>query len=488
MPGSLFKPISPSITRQYGGTGLGLAISRRLVELMEGEMGLKSEPGKGSTFWFELSLKLQQQEEEENPVVSHEELLGKKVLIVDDNGTNREILHHQVIAWGMGNGSAEDGKQALEMLRAAAAAEQPYDLCLLDRQMPEMDGIELARRIVSDPAIPSPHLVMLSSAAPDGESALASEAGINRYLLKPVRQSVLYDCLLTVLGTSAAEDKPQPPLEPLAEGVALEAFVLLVEDNPVNQEVALSMLDLLGCKVEVTANGREALEAMSRETFDLVLMDCHMPEMDGFAAATEIRLREQLDGDIRHVPIIALTANVQEGVQERCRAAGMDDYLSKPFTREQLLERLRRWLDQPELSADSTIEARTASTFQPEQTPCTLNQEMLEGIRALQRPGRPDILSKAINLYIESSTELMQTIRHSIKQDEPEALRAAAHSLKSSSANLGAERFAAVCAELEEIGRQGITDAATKLLDHLESEYQSASLALQHEMRGIPAA
>ena len=205
---------------------------------------------------------------------------------------------------------------------------------------------------------------------------------------------MLHDCLLTLLGKSVVADAARPRTKAVPEEETLDACVLLAEDNPVNQEVAVSMLELLGCKVEVAGNGREAVEAMSRRAFDLVLMDCHMPEMDGFAAATEIRLREQQDGDIRHVPVIALTANVQKGVQERCRVAGMDDYLSKPFTRDQLLRHLRRWLDNREIPAGSETPACATGLADHEETACILNREMLDRIRALQRPGKAQFTAK----------------------------------------------------------------------------------------------
>ena len=482
-----FAQADGSTTRQYGGTGLGLTISRRLVELMDGEMGVESEVGKGASFWFELSMQPQQQTDAID-VPSRDGLFGKRVLIVDDNGTNRDILRHQVVAWGMNNSTAESGAQALEMLYEAVVAGRPYDVVLLDRNMPEMDGVELAHRIVSNPGIPKAYLIMLSSAGVDGESALVSDAGVDRYLLKPVRQSVLHDCLLEILGRSVDVAAVQSTSSVVPEGATLNAHVLLAEDNPVNQEVAVTMLELLGCQVEVAGNGREVLEAMAKWTFDLVLMDCHMPEMDGFAAATEIRLREQQDAGARSIPIIALTANVQKGVQERCRIAGMDDYLSKPFTREQLLEHLRRWVDARALSPDSPALFESAGSSWREETRCILKQEMLDRIRVLQRPGRPDILRKAIGLYMDSAPGLMQTLRESIEQGDGEALRAAAHSLKSSSANLGAERLAALCEELEGMGTTGCMDAGAALLDRVDSEYQAAHTALLDEMRGIPAA
>ncbi|MCD4755755.1 MAG: response regulator [Deltaproteobacteria bacterium] len=480
-----FSQADGSTTRNYGGTGLGLAISRRIVNLMSGEMGVESEPGKGSTFWFTVSL-TRRTGKKHHGLLPAEDLRGMRVLIVDDNATNREILYNQTIAWEMQNSSAENGAQALEMLHTAAVKGETYDIVLLDWHMPGMDGIELARRLSADPLIPEMHLVMLSSAGLDEEAERAAVVGIHRYLNKPVRQSELYDCLVEIISASVEGQVLQPHgVQTEGAKAVFDAHILLAEDNPVNQVVALEMLELMGCRVDVAENGREAVEAISKAGFDLVLMDCHMPEMDGFTAVAKIREHEQAGGNGQRVPIIALTADVQKGVQDQCVAAGMDGYLSKPFTQDQLQTVLLRWLDRHGEFNGSKAMEQSAGPDEHKETEPLLEQHALDKIRALQRPGKPNILGKIIKLYLESSPELITTVRESVEQGDSKALCEAAHSLKSSSANLGAIQLAAVCKELEDMGREGRTDGAKALMDRIESEHQSAHAALAEELGKI---
>jgi PAS domain S-box-containing protein len=330
-----FAQADGSTTRKYGGTGLGLAISKQLVELMDGEIGIDSAPGKGSTFWFTARL-------ERRPPTPHVvpvppiDLEGLRVLIVDDNATNRKILSHQTASWKLIPSEAEDGDRALELLRAAAARREPFHTVLVDLHMPGMDGFELARIIKADAAIAGIPLVLLPSYGQRGDGHLARGIGIAAYLTKPVRQSQLYDCLVTVLNRSGvAASQPYMLARPdLVTRYTLKEretrgrrLILVADDNIVNQKVAASQVKNLGYRVDVVANGLEAVEALIRIPYDLVLMDCQMPEMDGYEATAAIRLRE---GRLKHTPIIAMTAMAMEEDRERCLAAGMDDYISKP--------------------------------------------------------------------------------------------------------------------------------------------------------------
>jgi len=477
-----FSQADGSTTRKYGGTGLGLAISCQLVELFGGEMGVNSEPGNGSTFWFTIRL-ARQTHGTPDTTYPRQDLLGMRVLVVDDNGTNREILHNQVIAWGMHSGMAKNGSQALEMLRMSAERGNAYDLALLDWHMPGMDGIELAHRLRKDPMIPETRLVMLSSAGFDEETTRAMDVGIDLHLNKPVRQSLLYDCLLKVMGAPSARGEQKPDNMPTGEtGPKFDAYILLAEDNPVNQEVTLSMLELLGCRVNIVESGLQAVNEFSKNSYDLVLMDCHMPEMDGFDATREIRRREEVNGKGRHIPVIALTANVLKGVQEECQTAGMDDYLAKPFTKDQLQTVILRWINQQEESAGSKAMANSTEQEEHTQGEPTLEKERLDNIRALQRPDAPNILGKIINLYLKNTPGLMQSIHESIEQGESKCLQEAAHSLKSSSGNLGAVKLAEVCKELEKMGREGRAGSAVALLDSIEAEYELVQTALKQEL------
>jgi PAS domain S-box-containing protein len=334
-----FTQADTSTTRKFGGTGLGLAISKRLIGLMGGDIGLTSEPGRGSTFWFTVRLA---KGEAAPPAPRRSDALpGLRALVVDDNATNRMVLTHNLAGLGLRVAEASGGAEALAALRSA---EESFALALLDFQMPGMDGLELARHIKADPALAGVRLILLTSLGVRGLRELARAAGIAGYLVKPVRLSQLHDCLAMVMAATvplpSAPARPAPGSERRPPPVAHGPRVLLAEDNVVNQRVALRLLEKLGCCVDVVGNGREAVIAAARGEYALVFMDCEMPEMDGFAATAAIR---QGETGSRRVPIIALTASAMQGDREECLAAGMDDYLSKPLGLHDMERMLRRW-------------------------------------------------------------------------------------------------------------------------------------------------
>ena len=346
-----FSQADTSTTRRYGGTGLGLAISKQLVALMGGEIGIESEVGKGSTFWF--TAHFPKLPDHVKPAPFGRDPLDLRVLVVDDNATNRQILRHQIFSWKMQKGSAAGGHEALQVLRAAVAEGRPYDVALLDLEMPEMDGLTLARAIKADPKIANTRLIALATLGKHLGEAQMLEAGLAAYLIKPIKQSRLLDCLVDVIGRAAAEHvfaktdvRAAETISPSVLAERQNVNILLAEDNPINQKVALATLKKLGYSADTADNGLEVMSALQRKPYSVVFMDCQMPEMDGFAAARQIRKLEA-NGEpcpwSAPVHIIALTAIAMEGDREKCLAAGMDDYITKPVRLPEMQAALQRW-------------------------------------------------------------------------------------------------------------------------------------------------
>ena len=406
-----FSQADGSTTRNYGGTGLGLAISKRLTHLMGGEIGAEGLPGEGSTFWFTAQLEVTASRVR----AGRNELEGRAVLVVDDNATNRRILTRQLTGRGAAVTEADGGERALEIMRGGAR----FDLGLLDLHMPGMDGVELARAIRAQPGFEATPLILLTSS---DHATGAEKAGIAISLGKPVRPSSLFSAIADVLSNTGEADGAGPGKPARSARMALRSDrrVLLVEDNPVNQMLALRMVEKLGLEVTVAANGHEALEAVGEETFAAILMDCQMPEMDGYEATAEIRRRE--DGNGAHTPIIAMTASTMAGDRERCLAAGMDDYLSKPLDTEAFNVTLSRWVG-------------------------PVNPAAIDRLREQVGPGVA--LAPLVEIFRTNTPTKIAELREAAETKDTEGVRRAAHFLKGSASSLGAVRLAALCGEIE---------------------------------------
>ncbi|MEN8762665.1 MAG: response regulator [Thiogranum sp.] len=502
-----FSQADGSTTRKYGGTGLGLAISRQLVGLMGGQLGVESVAGQGSTFSFELELEKQQTPRSMSPARPANDFSKLHVLVVDDNATNLEILSHHLETWNIRHSCVESGASALQLLHAEVASNNPYNMVILDYHMPEMDGLELAGKISTDPLLARTRMVMFSSVDDVVLQQNSFDLGIDYSITKPVRQSELYDCLINrsvsdYRSTDHDTNDEYPLLVPTSDLESMQ--ILVVEDNEVNQAVAIGMLKKLGYRGMHTANnGREALEKVEQTHYDLILMDMQMPVMDGYQATTALREREQslsvaTDGAANpHTPVVALTANALEGDRECCLEAGADDYLSKPFSPMDLGKLLEKWLPQTgtrNASTSSRGELTEAEPTSPvpvqgdepamELSAPPIDQSVLDVIRDMEDEDDPDMLADIIGLYRDKSVKLLQSLQTAIANMDAEAMRVAAHTLKSSSANVGARVLADLCRELEELGRSGSLDNAATKLSHLYDEYRRVDVALSDEIKG----
>jgi signal transduction histidine kinase/DNA-binding response OmpR family regulator/HPt (histidine-containing phosphotransfer) domain-containing protein len=478
-----FSQADDSTTRKYGGTGLGLAISKQLVELMGGSIGVENARTQGSVFWFTVSFD-KRRVDPDAPGDHQHTIEGLRVLIVDEQHTSRTGLQEHLAAWQVGSDGAASADEALSRLNAAASAGRPYDAAIIDMELTHSSALLLASTIKADAATRATRLLVLSRERVAADPVQRREAGVAYQLIKPARAADLFECLATrPRGATAPAPQfvPPEPTRSVARGHARR--VLLAEDNPVNVEVAMAMLESLGLAAQCARNGEEALQMMRRGEYDVVLMDCQMPVMDGFAATTEIRREERESGRGRTLPVIAITANALQGDREACLAAGMDDYLSKPFTQQQLAAVIGRWVALPLVA--TVHHGDQAPRLPPESVEVihreVINRTALDNIRALSADGGDALVQRVIAAYVDDTPQHLQTLRRAIAGEDALCVRKVAHSLKSASANVGAQKLAQLCKELEHLGRAETTEGASGLLTDMEQEFQ----AVRHSLTAL---
>ncbi len=505
----LFTPFvqaDSSTTRRYGGTGLGLAICKQLAELMGGGVGVRSEPGRGSTFW--CIVRLGKQTHPIPAIAPSVDLKGRRILIVDDNESNRTILHHLASGWGMEDAVAEDAATALALVERKAAEGSRYDVAVLDMMMPGKDGLELARELRAHPAGADVPLVLLTSLVQPGHAEQARQAGITAYLPKPVRHDQLQQCLRTVLGLrtepSGLREEMDGSAVPSVSFITRHTLpeggprlrILVAEDNLINQKLAVRMVERLGYQADVVENGSQAIEALRRTSYAAILMDCQMPGMDGYEATRRIREWEESHRSLvsgqslqelptspdslpmtndespmtrHHIPIIAVTANAMQGDRERCLAAGMDDYLAKPVKSQELETVLRRWLP----TSDSAMDVvAPASPMEPLAASGGggAGEDIFNPAKLLRNVGGDErLVRQLVELFQERGSLMMEKITDAVEQDDAKRLEQAAHLLKGTAGNLCAREVVLAASRLEAYGRLGSLSEAPVVLERLKT-------------------
>jgi PAS domain S-box-containing protein len=472
-----FTQADASTTRKYGGTGLGLAISKQLAEIMGGEIGVDSKEGKGTEFWFTVRLR-KQIRGTKPPSYPAAGLSGIRILIVDDNATNREILTKQMLSWGMRPTETFNGPSAIQALYNALADKDPFLLAVIDMQMPDMNGETLGRIIRTDPRLSETRMVMLTSLGARGDTKLFAEIGFAAYLTKPIRHQELKGVLSLVLAGQSMELPRKLPIvtrhtvrETLAPFAGSNARILLAEDNITNQQVALGILKKFGLDADAVANGEEALVALKSIPYDLVLMDVQMPVMDGLEATRRIRDRETslLNPAI---PVIAMTAHAMHGDREKCLRAGMNDYVPKPLSPQNLAETLEKWLPKKTLLAKESKQTETPTV--PE--PVVWNKEEM-----LARMMNDNALFHRISRrFLEDIPKQIQTLVGYVEAGDVSGVERQAHTIKGASAQIGGPCLSAVAANMEQAARDGNLQRAAAFLPELHAEFQRLKQAMEH--------
>ena len=460
-----FTQADASTSRRFGGTGLGLSISKQLVMMMDGEIGVESTEGKGTTFWFTARFRKQLYGKQEEPVVSAD-LSKKRVLIVDDNESNRFVLRKQLESWGVPHEEAFDGPSALSQLRDAVAGGHPYDIAVLDYQMPGMDGETLGRQIKSDETIRNTDLIMMTSVGRRGDATRAKEVGFSAYLTKPVKQSQFYDCLATVVGLE--HEVPEQTKRPfitrhsLADRHVVSARILLAEDNPTNQLVIMGVLKKHGLRVDAVGNGLEAIKALETIPYDVVLMDVQMPEMDGLEATRCIRDKDSHVLD-HSIPVIAMTAHAMVGDRETCIEAGMNDYVTKPVRPKELFEAIGKWISEGHGKLHSPPVKDEAKETMVDFDPARLRDRLEDD---------EETIVLILESFLSDAEREIEEIEKAACANNANDVQRHGHKIKGAAGEVGADKVAETARNIEAAGRESRLDGLPDLLSQLKKRFE----------------